>query len=258
MRFGYFPSAMVLSLSLVCTGCMSTDEDGFYAFDENIGTETEGLVVSSEFHWSQGSAPVPMGPASDRVCFLTRVTGRFAGGGETVHAYINGNSWYLGGTSYQVNVAATARCVLVAGASQYSTEYSWSQGAYATHMGSGSNRACFLTRMSGRFKGGGEEIWAYRSGPSWYLGGRSQQSGVSAGARCVNVSWYSGAYSWSQGAHSVYMGSQSSRACFLTRVTGRFEGGGESVRVFLSGSSWYLGGNSRQRGVGGSARCMDN
>lgn len=250
-------SVVILALSLVYAGCMIEDEDGFDV-DEDIGTEIHDLVVSSEYHWSQGSSPVPMGSASDRVCFLTRVTGRFAGGGEKVQAYVYGGSWYLGGTSHQKGVAATARCVFVASASQYSGEYSWSQGSYPIHMGSGAGRVCFLTMMSGRFKGGGEEIWAYRSGPSWYLDGRSRQKGVSAGARCVQATWYSGPYVWSQGAHSVYMGSQSDRACFLTRVTGQFEGGGESVQTFTSGGSWYVGGSSHQRGVGASARCMSN
>jgi len=45
--------------------------------------------------------------------------------------------------------------------------------------------------------------------------------------------------------------------CFLTRVTGKFEGGGEFVEVVRKADGWWhLRGKSHQVGVGGSAICM--
>ncbi len=141
-------------------------------------------------------------------------------------------------------------------------EYTWEQGQpsvpkASVPMGSASGRVCFLTRVAGHFQGGGEGVRAYVSGGSWYLGGNSQQSGVSARARCVSVPSYSDEYSWSQYTYVAYMGSASNRSCFLTGVKGHFEGGGEFVQAYISGDSWYLGGQSQQQSVGASARCVD-
>jgi hypothetical protein len=52
-------------------------------------------------------------------------------------------------------------------------------------MESASLWACGLTRMSGDFEGGGERVSASRSGGWWYLGGNSDQSGVSTASYCL-------------------------------------------------------------------------
>jgi hypothetical protein len=124
-------------------------------------------------------------------------------------------------------------------------------------MGTANGRGCFLTRISGKFMGGGERVHAYVSGGSWYLGGNSQQHGVSARARCVNVSSYTDEYSWNQyQGYSTYMGATVDRSCALTYVTGKFYGGGEYVHIVANSGSWYLGGGSRQFSVGARARCF--
>ena len=43
--------------------------------------------------------------------------------------------------------------------------------------------------------------------------------------------------------------------CYLTRVSGQFEGSGEHVEVALRGGSWYLRGHSCQNNVVVGARC---
>lgn len=205
-----------------------------------------------EYSWSQGQTAVPMGSANGRVCFLTRVTGRFEGGGEVARTFISGGSWYLGGNSLQSGVGASARCVSV---SSYSGEYHWSQGALPTAMGSANNRACFLTRVTGKFEGGGEVVQTFTSWDTWYLGGNSLQAGVGASARCVNLA-AGGEAHWTQGETPAYLGPSGDRTCFLTRMTGRFKGGGEVVRTYESGGAWFLGGSSLQAGVAASARCL--
>ena len=43
---------------------------------------------------------------------------------------------------------------------------------------------CYLTEVKGYFRGGAEAVWIRTRGGSWYLGGKSNQDGVGASARC--------------------------------------------------------------------------
>lgn len=60
---------------------------------------------------------------------------------------------------------------------------------------------------------------------------------------------------WGHGESEVEMIGTNEGFCYLTRVTGKFKGGGEAVWIHVKGGSWYLGGKSQQDGVGASARC---
>src|SRR5687768_37679 len=62
---------------------------------------------------------------------------------------------------------------------------------------------------------------------------------------------------WQERGFPTVMGSVAGRACFLTRMTGNFEGGGEYIHVVARDGFWYLTGHSLQEGVGASARCVD-
>jgi hypothetical protein len=216
------------------------------------GSKVLEVASGGEFVWNQGDAPVRMGPADSQTCFLTGVTGDFEGGGESVHAYVVADSWYLGGSSLQGGVAAFARCVPVRG----SGEYFWSQGELARPMGGDADKACFLTYVTGHFEGGGEWVNTFTTGGSWYLGGNSLQQGVAAGARCIPVSSYTGEFAWAQGQTPEPMVPVRDSSCFLTLMTGRFKGGGELVRVFQYRDWWFLGGTSLQEGVADRARCV--
>jgi hypothetical protein len=237
-------------------------EDG-----EVLARTEQAVSASQEYYWSQySSGAVPLGPKWDRVCFLTGVQGRFEGGGESVHVFISGDSWYLGGNSWQTGVAGRARCIPVGGENWYSQEFSWRQGQAPVHLGPASNgRTCFLTRMTGRFYGGGEVVHTYISGDSWYLGGSSAQIEVGASARCVvTTNGTGGEVFWDQTmAGPTYAGDYFNRACFLTLVSGKFGGGTESVRIsdtFYSPyqTYWYLGGSSAQFHVNARARCIED
>jgi hypothetical protein len=139
----------------------------------------------------------------------------------------------------------------------FSDEYWWEQGEPPVSMGSVHGRVCFLTRLRGDFEGGGEYVRAFASGGSWYLGGGSQQSGVEAAARCLSVHWYSSEYFWTQGQAPVPLYSAGYYSCFLTGLSGDFEGGGEVVRTFVDDKGWFfLGGSSGQSGVWATARCV--
>jgi hypothetical protein len=253
-------AAMAGVLAWGCGPEMGEDADtGVVAESKDVSSVTQKLVVTGdEFSWSQGRSPTPMGSSADRLCFLTRVTGELKGGGESVHAYVSNGSWYLGGASQQIGVAASARCVPLRWNNRsygYTGAFNWSQGNNSTYLGVDSNRTCFLTRVTGQFQGAGERVEVYRSGGGWWLGGTSQQAGVAASARCLTGSSPVGPYHWSQGQAARIMSSTSSYACGLTRMTGQFEGGGEYLRVYAVAGSWYLGGASQQAGVAGSAYC---
>ena len=211
------------------------------------------------YYWSQGSSPVYMGNTSDRFCFLTRVGGKFEGSGEWVQAYISGSGWWLGGSSYQAGVHAHALCIPRNYYGQwlnYTGEYRWYQGNNRVSMGSDANRVCFLTFVRGKFEGGGERVEAYRIGGNWWLSGNSYQSGVAAGARCVNTRYRTGPYHWSQGQSPKIMQAASFWSCGVTKMQGKFEGGGERVNTYVREKFWYLAGSSYQSGVSASGYCM--
>ncbi|MFH1209192.1 MAG: hypothetical protein V1663_00165 [archaeon] len=72
-------------------------------------------IYTNEYTWTQGDAAVVMINANQGVCFLTSVSGKFEGGGETVKVYIDTtstpNRWFLSGSSNQQGVSAKARCL---------------------------------------------------------------------------------------------------------------------------------------------------
>ena len=67
-------------------------------------------------------------------------------------------------------------------------------------------------------------------------------------------------YSWSQGLPPTAMGSTYQRACFIVFIGGKFETEGDSVRIYKSGTTWYLGGTAAYQadGVRVKARCYPN
>lgn len=96
-------------------------DDGFLEVEDTANAKTaptasspsavSTINYSGEYNWCQGSAAVGMGSSTNRVCFLTRVTGMFEGSGEMVRTYVSNGAWILSGQSLQKDVCATARCV---------------------------------------------------------------------------------------------------------------------------------------------------
>lgn len=63
--------------------------------------------------------------------------------------------------------------------------------------------------------------------------------------------------SWEQGQAPAHLGvRQGEGICFLTRVIGAFEGGGEWVATSEASGEYVLVGASTQSAVGASARCL--
>ena len=220
---------------------------------------------TDEYRWWQGAPSVKMKNSVRWVCFLTRIGGKFEGGGEYVRAFIWKGDWWLGGASQQKGVNAGARCVSITGRMfAYSDEFSWAQGQSAVFMGDAATRVCFLTRVGGGFEGYGERVEILKSslppyGNGFYLGGKSKQSGVHARARCIVYgppgAWYLNPsngvqlyppYAEPRAANKYYPNvylylEKKSSVCFLVGMSGKFEGGGEYIQTVLSAYSnkWY-------------------
>lgn len=242
--------------SLASSACAVSVDEG----SEKLDTSTAALMTATAT-WSQGQQPVNLGSASDRFCFLTSIQGKFDGAGEFVRLQISGGQWQLTGGSGQVGVAASARCQLSIAASDITAETNWVQGQAQQNLGSTNNRACFLTGVEGRFRGGGEAVWVRKSGGNYVLGGQSGQVSVGGRARCVlNKNTFINDWNWMQGNGSTAMvqavTENNGWACGLTRMTGKFQGGGESIYIDWYGSQRTLAGTSSQIDVGASANCF--
>ena len=145
--------------------------------------------------------------------------------------------------------------------------FTWNQGNNPTSMISTNTGVCFLTSIQGKFEGSGEKVGVYVQNNQWFLGGTSNQFGVSGAATCVLwnellVSAYSiyGPYTWAQGQQKTFLNgfAEGSGFCFLGSVTGKFKGDGEHVEVTLDPYSreWVLSGSSQQSGVSATAYCI--
>jgi hypothetical protein len=227
------------------------------------------LNVTSQKVWSQydDRDSMPLGVrATEGLCFLTMVSGKFEGAGEEVSVYVEDGRWRLGGWSRQKDVAAAARCVKWESGDKllYTSEYLWEQGEPPIK-GRVRDREgfCFLTRVRGDFEGAGERVEIQRDGGYWELYGRSRQDGIAAGMRCVkwphDLRSPFDEYIWTQrrGGSVALPLRVNEGFCYLSMVQGRFEGGGEVVRVYVSHNGrWRLEGRSLAEGVRATARCV--
>lgn len=237
---------------------------------DRLGVEAEDpeAVVVATYTWYPGGGSVDMGPVNDRVCFLRGFQGRLESmlnSGEGAVRIYNGR-WQLSGSIFDTT-RVDAVCVPLDWYGQslwYSIEY-YVDGFDKTlaDLGPTAGKVCFLTAVGGKFEGGGEVVQVYQSNGRWYLSAQSNQNhnasqnNLIGRARCVNNSaWISGPYNWQQGQPPVTMASVSDWICGLTRIAGKFEGGGENVEVWATGGAWTLGGNSQQAGVAASGYCL--
>ena len=145
--------------------------------------ETDAYLMT-EAQWFQGQGPVDLGPANDRVCFLTGVGGRFVGGGEYVQTTIRNGEWFLEGGSQQTGVNARAMCY---GLLHYSGEGNvLSTGGLKYGVVGFPGQVCALTSFSGNFLGYSNSVEITTDGNGYsYLNVTSAAGGwVNASARC--------------------------------------------------------------------------
>lgn len=226
-------------------------------------------MLADFFTWSSGAPPTLMGRAENRACYLTGMSGAFQGAGDRIHAMIDPatNNWVLTGTAESGHsLRAQARCFTT---EALGAEGTWTQGDAPVQIGVQED-ACFITGVGGHFEGAGErvtisETFNQGNGASGatVLGGFSQQEGVNVSGRCTrNARQFSpGRSVWNQGDASVPMAFISQfPVCSLFSISGRFEGGGESIQIdpttFQGALAWQLGGMSQQQGLRAEAQCF--
>ena len=120
----------------------------------------------------------------------------------------------------------------------------WNQGAPQQVGMTTSTGFCFLTEVSGGFRGTGEQVYLdINSAGQWTLNGRSSQTGVSATADCVE--WRDlGAHfvsasitSWTT---STPQAAGPNTFCYLAGFSGETNGGGEAAIVQPGGGGYNL------------------
>lgn len=137
--------------------------------------EPETTVV----HWTPGHKPIKMIHKSEGFCFLSRVKGNFAGGGEQVRVHINPDDgfWYLTGHSQQPLAASATAMRLKKGSRlrlQFA-EYRWTPARQPIRMISTQEGFCFISAVGGKFAGYGEHVDVVTKDGFWHLTGGSQQ-----------------------------------------------------------------------------------
>jgi hypothetical protein len=111
---------------------------------------------------------------------------------------------------------------------------------------------CFISAVSGNFRGGGESVAIRLSGSSWVLTGISQQDFVYGEAYCISPLGGSEQHlEWYPGSRPIQLTTQ----CFLQRIAGTFNGGGEGVGIFGDGYGTLTGNYVSGDGVWAEVLC---
>ncbi len=221
------------------------------------------LVAGTEYSWTTGQAPVYMGTDSGyygsgflkfkapRVCYLTRISGKFVNTSELVITKVS-NKWYLQGAGLSADkVGGRARCMVVAAASQ---EYYWETGwpNTKTNLLPWWEWGCYLTGIAGDFSSVYAEVRVYPSSDEWDLGPETlnQASYRRAWARCMKplsgnadrVDWGQ----WTELSGLVMMSSKTTTVCVLFRLYGRLDHPSKYLTINQGTSNWYLYGSGLQ------------
>ena len=213
----------------------------------------------AEYTWQQGLQPSFMESEANSICYLTGVSGKFRGAGESVKIERLNGYYYLNGSSHQEGIQAWAMCIENQESGTLGADYTWNQMMQLPIiMKDSRSNTCYLTGLSGKFMGGGEMVEITNSGNLWILSGISSQTGVSANANCISSkdSNLHVTFEWSQGQAPVTMTNTQTSICVLQKVRGAFSGGAESVRITQQNGKYVLSGSSNQHGVSAKALCI--
>lgn len=158
---------IALTLSLASAGCaMEMDDGAAYGFDpdDDVAASTEALSRVRVRLGRHSGAPVDLGPASDRTCFITGINGFLLGSvvngryrEAAVDVYVNRGRWYAStkagadnaGNTYPVPPEVSVACVNVP--YQSTRVMTWNNsGTQATYnrVPRQANRSCFLSYVA--------------------------------------------------------------------------------------------------------------
>jgi hypothetical protein len=244
---GLAAAALVASATAGCAvQADGSPKEGTAAEESNPGANLpvrEDFSVTYAFvaaAATEGFTQTDMGPASERTCFLSGVTGNLvadpfpeAGTQVGVEATIVNGEWQLQAAAGGAPLKAFGRCVnTTAGRT---AEVEWRTGQSAQKLGAvTATRQCFLTKLITSsaypptppgFSDKNDLAKVWNDGSNWYVGG-SMTGWAWASARCVDVSVYEGGwdYDWEsttqlEGPMTEVVGA----TCALTGVGGNFE-----------------------------------
>jgi hypothetical protein len=235
----------VAPLALVALGCVgSPDAD---AATESVGASSEAFSGYWGYSYgTTGNAVIDIGSSTDRTCFLTGVTARPSTNAEVSILPDGSQDWVLTvDPNYQGMGGAFASCV---GSAAGRTPVVYWAGGPAKNLGAvTASRRCFLTavRMELGFNQDGDYVRIFtgldaNGVNSWWLGGvqSSQDSYVSAGAVCIDVSGDDGSWVYQAGdigTTTIPLAYNPGGVdCFLTGIGGRFVTGNWNDGVFIT------------------------
>lgn len=130
--------------------------------------------------------------------------------------------------------------------------FMWQQGQATKTLVTAADNYCYLTRISGKFRGYGERIRLRVMNGKWELGGQSAQQDIAAWARCFarsEIKAAPGSVRWASEEISATADNPGSgcvdttprnawwgdAATVMTLVTGALRGGGERATISQSG-----------------------
>jgi len=230
-----------LSLAVVAGGCIS-DASGEGEAEAETAENLPTVEVQQElgiwtYSWGcAGSCTLDLGTATNRTCFLAGVRGNLTG--KTSQPLVPssvrlsvGANWWLDVRSALGNpLAGDAICVDTA--VNRTSKFTWSSGAAATPMGTGTAaRRCFLTdvyNLDGfKLNTDFARVWKDSFTGIWYVGGnQSGTYGASVTATCVDVSADHGSWLWISGDPGSRLDNLAYNpggvACAMTGLGGHF------------------------------------
>src|SRR5262245_53923796 len=255
--------------------------------NQNTISGLKGGWRSGPFHtWVGGGdtfRTMPLEPKSTDVCVLTRVSGKFVGGGESVRV-IEGveDRWFLEVASHQDEaVSGTAYCFkksrfTAMGPERLTSPLFEAREGHGVRTWNG-DAATFLAGVSGHLRGGGEHARIVQSQD----GSTPSELGVGSASGYLKA-WALSFFAGTAGSglpakfsggefkldhvnivspRQVDMAPIDSAMCYFTRLQGKFDGGGEWAEIVPAIDSkgvrrWRLRAQARgESEVFAAARC---
>jgi hypothetical protein len=255
---------LVLTALTLCV-CACSGE-GVEADPEGaLGTEKEALSsVATYTQTASGGKQVNtiIEPAAGRVCFISKVTGKFYGD-DVVDVYIYNGQWHFGVTSTAPGGMVSANATCVNGTVRYQSIPVTGFPGTPGFLDLGTGGTCFLNFVAGHFGGSGDRVQVGYDGVSrWNLQATQTSSGsVSAAAVCIDNkipyvlkgnttfgTWVLGDSSPKQ----ILSDPNHTAACGMFGMKGKFMGSGEWVSVWYDSAAGVhdIGGNVGGLGAG--------
>ncbi len=228
-----------------------------------------GLVSAdystTEYTWKQGNTEISLGRDTDKICYLTGVSGAFDGPMEWVRVENRSANYYLKGGAGKSNasVQAWAHCVNNPKGDTYTSEFTHNvlkDGILRQSMEQADISNCFLTGMKGKFGGYMESIEINEYNRYSHLESKTAKYEVEAKGSCVfrTNADVGKEYTWKKGMQVLQMESADTNLCYLTKVNGDFGGYREWARIKKVGGYWTLSGATDKAFLEVRAKCVSS